>query len=298
MFYNNIMKIQLLKFLLILTSYLPLKLAHWIGTLIGWIYQIKPSKMKTIARINIQHCFPELEPTQQHQLLQDTLLETGKLLSEMGIMWGRNARSVLAMVKSVEGEELIHKARQQGQGVLLAIPHIGSWELVGLYCARHFPMTTLYRPPKLKGFDEKVRQSRQRTGATLVPTDNTGVRALSKALKNAELVGVLPDQEPGTGNGLFAPFFGIQAYTMTLLPRMATKFNCQVIYAYAERLPAGRGFKMVFKASSDSFADKGLQAATELMNRDVEQLVRECPAQYQWIYKRFKTRPDAEKAFY
>lgn len=277
---------------------MPLKLAHWIGTLIGWVYQFKSSKMKTIAQTNIQSCFPELEPTQQHELVQATLLETGKLLSEMGIMWGRSAHSVLGLVKSVEGKELIEQAMQQGQGVLLAMPHIGSWELVALYCARHFPMTTLYRPPKLKGFDNKIRQARQRTGATLVPTDNTGVRALSKALKNAELVGVLPDQEPGMGNGLFATFFGIPAYTMTLVPRMAIKFNCQVIYAYAERLASGQGFRLVFRASSDSFANKELQAATELMNRDVEQLVRECPAQYQWIYKRFKTRPNGEDAFY
>lgn len=292
------MKIMLLKFVILLTSFMPLKLAHWLGAFIGWIYQNKPSKMKRVAQTNIQRCFPELEPAQQHRLLQETLLETGKLLSEMGIMWGSSAGSVLALVKSVEGEDLIHQAIQQGQGVLLAIPHIGSWELVGLYCARHFPMTSLYRPPKLKGFDQKVRQARQRTGAKLVPTDNTGVRALSKALKNAELVGVLPDQEPGLGNGLFAPFFGIPAYTMTLLPRMAAKFNCQVIYAYAERLPAGRGFNMVFRASSDSYADKALQTATELMNRDIEQLVRGCPSQYQWIYKRFKTRPDGEAAFY
>lgn len=292
------MKIKLMKFVIVLTSFMPLKLAHWIGAFIGWVYQIKTSKMKTIARLNIQRCLPDLNSAQQHQLLQDNLLETGKLMSEMGIMWGRSAQSVLAMVKSVQGETLIQQAMQQGQGVLLAIPHLGSWELVGLYCAKHYPMTSLYRPPKLKDFGEKIRQARQRTGATLVPTDNSGVRALSKALKQAQLVAVLPDQEPGIGNGLFAPFFGIPAYTMTLLPRLAAKYNARVIYAYAERLPAGLGFKLVFRESSDSFADKDLQTATELMNRDVEQLIRECPAQYQWIYKRFKTRPEGEQSFY
>ena len=112
------MKIPLLKVVILLTSLLPLKLAHWIGALIGWVYQIKTSKMKTIARINIQRCFPELNSTQQHQLLQDSLLETGKLMSEMGIMWGRNADSVLALVKSVQGQELIPDTIQQGQGVL------------------------------------------------------------------------------------------------------------------------------------------------------------------------------------
>ncbi|MDH5389171.1 MAG: lysophospholipid acyltransferase family protein [Gammaproteobacteria bacterium] len=292
------MKFQLLKLVLALTSYMPLKLAHLIGGFIGWIYQIKHSKIKNIALANIQKCFPELNPEQQHQLVQDSLLETGKLISEIGIIWGRSSHSVLALIKEVEGEELIHQARQQGQGVLLAIPHIGSWEMVGLYCAKHFPMTTLYRPPKVKGFDQKIHQARQRTGATLVPTDNSGVRALSKALKNAELVGMLPDQEPSMGNGLFAPFFNVPAYTMTLLPKMATKFNCQVIYTYAQRLPASQGFKLIFRASSGSFANKSLQEATELMNGDIEKLVRECPSQYQWIYKRFKTRPEGEAEFY
>jgi Kdo2-lipid IVA lauroyltransferase/acyltransferase len=292
------MKIHLLKFIILLTSYMPLKVAHWIGTLIGWIYQAKKSKMKRIAQINIQRCFPELDSEKRQQLLQDTILQTGKLISEMGIMWGRNADSLLALVKSVEGEEIIHDVIKQGQGVILAMPHIGSWELVSLYSAKHFPMTTLYRPPKYKGFDQKMRQARERTGATLVPTDSSGVRALFKALKSAEVIGILPDQEPGMGNGEFASFFNIPAYTMSLLPRMATKFNCQVVYAYAERLPAGRGYNMIFKASSESFVGKDLQSATELMNKDVEQLVRECPSQYQWIYKRFKTRPDDGVSFY
>ncbi|MCW8911419.1 MAG: lysophospholipid acyltransferase family protein [Gammaproteobacteria bacterium] len=292
------MKIQLLKFVLKLTSYMPLKLAHWMGIFIGRIYQFKSSKMKHIAMVNIQRCFPELDTKQQHKLLQDTLLETGKLISETGIIWSRPASSVLALVKSVNGKELITNSIQQNKGVLLAMPHIGSWELVALYCAKHFPMTTLYRPPNLKEFDEKIRQARERTGATLVPTDNTGVRALSKALKNSQLVGMLPDQEPGSGNGLFAPFFNIPAYTMSLLPRMATKFNCQVIYAYAERLPQGKGFNIVFRESKNNFSGLSTQTAAELLNNEIEELVRELPAQYQWIYKRFKTRPENEASFY
>ncbi|MDH5736338.1 MAG: lysophospholipid acyltransferase family protein [Gammaproteobacteria bacterium] len=292
------MKIHLLKFVILITSYMPLKMAHVIGVFIGWIYQIKNSKMKRVAEINIKRCFPELTADQQHRMLQKTLIETGKLISEMGIMWGRPADSVLALVKSTEGEDHVRSAILGGKGVLLAMPHTGSWELVALYCAKHFPMTTLYRPPKLKGFDAKIRQARQRTGAELVPTDNSGVRALSKALKEARMVGLLPDQEPSMGNGVFAPFFNIAAYTMTLLPRLAIKYNCQVIYACAERLPAGRGFKLVFRLPAESFADKDLQQATELMNKDVERLVRECPEQYQWIYKRFKTRPEHEALIY
>ena len=277
---------------------MPLKLAHWIGGFIGWVYQKKQSKIKNVARTNIKQCFPEMSQEQQYQLLMNTLSETGKLIGELGIIWGRNTYYILSLIKEIEGEELINNAQLQGKGVLLAIPHIGSWELVGLHCAKHFPMTTLYHPPKIKGFDQRIRQARQQTGATLVPTNNSGVRALAKALKNAEIIGILPDQEPNLGNGLFAPFFNNQAYTMTLLPKMAIKFNCPVIYSYAKRLPAGQGFKLIFRASSESFTDKSLQAATELMNRDVEQLVRECPAQYQWIYKRFKTRRENEAEFY
>ena len=292
------MRTLLLKFILLLTAYMPLKLAHWLGLLIGYLYLLIPNKIKRIAQTNIQKCFPELDTSSQQKLLKDSLIETGKLICEMGIIWGRSSRSALALIKTVEGDELIHEALKQGQGVLLAIPHMGSWELVGLYCAKHFPMTSMYRPPRLKTFDQKIRQARERTGATLVPTDNSGVRALSKALKNGELIGLLPDQEPSMGNGTFAPFFNIPSYTTCLLPKMATRFNCQVIYTYAERLPSGRGFKLIFRASSDNFNNKGVQTATEQMNKDIEQLVRECPSQYQWIYKRFKTRPEGEEKFY
>ncbi|MDH5764612.1 MAG: lysophospholipid acyltransferase family protein [Gammaproteobacteria bacterium] len=292
------MKIQLLKIVILLTSYMPLKVAHCIGVFIGWVYQVKPSKMKYVAGVNIKRCFPELNEEQQATMLNKTLIETGKLLSEMGIMWGRPAASVLQLVKSVEGEEYIHDAMSRGTGVLLAMPHTGSWELTALYCARHFPMTTLYRPPKLKGFDSKIRKARQRTGAELVPTDVKGVRALAKALSNGRMAGLLPDQEPGKGNGLFAPFFNIAAYTTTLLPRLAIKYDCQVVYAIAERLPYGRGFKLIFRPASDGFHDKDLQQATELMNRDVEELVRLHPEQYQWIYKRFNTQPEGEPFIY
>ena len=292
------MRTLLLKFILLLTAYMPLKLAHWLGLLIGYLYLLIPNKIKRIAQTNIRQCFPEFDVSQQQALLKDSLIETGKLICEMGIIWGRSSRSALALIKTVEGDELIHNAMKQGQGVLLAIPHMGSWELVGLYCAKHFPMTSMYRPPRLEAFNQKIRQARERTGATLVPTDNSGVRALSKALKNGELIGLLPDQEPSMGNGTFAPFFSIPTYTTILLPKMATKFNCQVIYTYAERLPSGRGFKLIFRASSDDFSGKDVQTATELMNKDIEQLVRECPSQYQWIYKRFKTRPEGEKKFY
>jgi len=135
-------------------------------------------------------------------------------------------------------------------------------------------------------------------GATLVPTDASGVRALYKAVAKNQMIGILPDQDPGDEGGVFAPFFGVPANTMTLLPRLMQKTGAAVIFSYAERLPRGQGFHVHFlPAPADARTDE-LQQAAAALNLGVENCVRQSPAQYQWSYKRFKTRPPGETRFY
>lgn len=288
------------KLLLRITSYLPLPLAHRLGAGLGWLLFITPNSSKKVARINIALCFPDMSPRQQTSLLKETLIESGKTMAEMGIMWLGNSEYVLNQITSIEGEEHLTRAIEKHKGVLLAMPHIGSWELVNLYAARHYPVTSLYKPPHMKSLDNIIRESRQRTGATLVPTDTTGVRAVSKALKNGELVVILPDQQPylHMKNGIFANFFGVPANSMTLMSKLADKTGADIVYAYTKRAPAGKGFTLVFKPASVNDDKKNLQHSVELMNHDIEQVVLDCPAQYQWTYKRFKARPDNQPRRY
>lgn len=291
------MKYFFVKSLLIITALLPLKVVHFLGKIIAKLTWITNSRIRKIAEKNIQLCFPELNTAQQIELVKKVLHETGKVILETGKMWQLSSTQTLSLVKETEGEHLIKQAQAAGRGVILAIPHYGSWELVGLYCAKYYAMTSMYAPQENPQADNLMRNARQRTGAKLVPTDINGIRAMSKALKQAELVAILPDQSPYS-NGLFVPFFGHPCYTMTLLPKLAQKTNAVVLYTYAQRLEDSSGFKMIFRESRVDLAELDLETATTEMNLDVEKLIRETPHQYQWTYKRFKRQPEGEKSIY
>jgi len=291
------MKFFLLKIILVITALLPLKVVHFMGKIIARLTWLSNSRIRRIAEKNIQFCFPELNTQQQQALVKKILNETGKVILEAGKMWQLNASQTLSLVKECEGEHLIKQAQDMGRGVILAVPHYGSWELVGLYCAKHYTMTSMYAPQPNPLADNLMREARQRTGAKLVPTDINGIRAMSKALKQTELVAILPDQSP-YDNGLFVPFFGRLCYTMTLLPKLAKKTNAVVLYTYAQRLEDSSGFKLIFREASKDLAAMELEPATAQMNSDVEKLIRETPHQYQWTYKRFKRRPEGEKSIY
>ncbi len=291
------MKIFFLKLILMITAALPLKVIHWLGNLVGKLTWLTNSRIRRIAEKNIQLCFPELNAQQQTELVKKILNETGKVILEAGKVWQLKPEKMLALVKESENEELIKQAQDAGRGVIIAAPHYGSWEMVGLYCAKHHTMTSMYAPQGDAQIDAIMRQARQRTGAKLIPTDITGIRAMSKALKQHELVGILPDQSPND-NGLFIPFFNHPCYTMTLLPKLAKKNNAVVLFTYAQRLENGRGFKMNFRAAGADIAKLETEQAVIQMNLDVEKLIRENPHQYQWTYKRFKKQPEGGASVY
>jgi KDO2-lipid IV(A) lauroyltransferase len=277
---------------------LPLPLAHAVGTVIGWGLVLVPNELRRICRINISLCLPELTSAQQRRLLHTSLIEAGKTISEAGALWLWPGSRVLALVKSVSGEEHLQNALANNRGAVLATPHLGAWEMMGLYSSAHYPITSLYRHPRLAEMGKVVRQGRERLGAKLVPVDAGGVRALYQALGRGEVVGILPDQEPGAGNGEFAPLFGVQANSMALLSRLAIKTRATVIFCYAERLRHGKGYHLHFIPAPPAINQAPLERSVAIMNQMVETLVRERPEQYQWGYKRFRTRPEGDAKIY
>jgi KDO2-lipid IV(A) lauroyltransferase len=288
----------LAKGLLHLFAALPLWVGHAVGSAIGRLGYRFENEIRHAARINLRLCLPELPPLARERLLKQYLIETGKTAMESGAMWLWGKRRIMAKVKEVNGLEHLEAAHARGKGVVFAMPHMGSWEIAALWCSKHYPMTTLYRPPDLVAMDRIIRHGRERFGAELVPTDNRGVKALFRALSRGGTIGILPDQEPGRGQGEFAPFFGIPAYSMTLLSRLAQKTGAAVVFTYAERLPLGRGFRLHFLKAPEGIADTELEASLSALNAGVEACIRGCPAQYQWGYRRFKTRPADEPDFY
>ncbi len=291
-------KPRFIKLLLKLLACMPLRIAHVIGAGVGLLmWQLGRRGRETSLR-NLELCFPEMGQPDRERLAKASMMETGKNIAELGALWLWPIAKTLSLVKQVSGEHYVTEALAKEQGIIFVSPHLGAWELSGLYCATKGYMTSLYRPPKLQGMDELIRYARQRGGAALVPTDAKGVKALLQGLKRGELTGILPDQDPGFGNGEFAPFFGVPANTMTLLSKLAFRSQSPVILIYAERLPKGEGFHLHLSPIELDYEGADVHASLVAINQAVERAVRESPAQYQWSYKRFKSRPEGESPIY
>lgn len=292
------MRARIARLVLRISALLPLPLAHLIGATTGWLMSVLPNRQRLISQINIRRCFPELDDYQRAGLVRRSLIETGKTALEVGALWLWHQPKMLALVRQVSGEHALQAALAEGRGAIIAAPHLGAWEMVGLYCSAHYPMTSLYRPPRMAELDAMIRAARERAGAKLVPTDASGVRALYKALGNGELIGILPDQIPNAGNGLFAPFFGNPAYTMVLLSRLVQKTGAAVFFTWAERLPRGRGFHLHFVQADAAIGDPDPLVALTALNHGVEACVRTIPEQYQWSYRRFYMQPGGRLLHY
>jgi len=279
-------------------AWLPLPITHAIGHILAWGIILFRNKTRDTAITNIKLCFPELSATEQHQLMKKSMRELFKTFLESGILWLGSPKRLNHLIKEVRGEEYIHEALEKGKGCIFVAPHIGSWEVIGQYCSPRYPMTSLYRPPRMAAMDKLIRHSRQRNGAILAPTTPQGVKMLLQALKNNATTGILPDQDPRDSGGHFAPFFGIQANTMMLLPRLAQKTGATPLLAYAERLPWGQGFILHFEKAPEAIASRDMHESVTAVNAMVETLVRKLPSQYQWGYKRFRTRPEGQPWLY
>ena len=294
------MRALLIKIILQIFALFPLRAIHKIASLLGGAIAKRPNlRITQVTRTNIGLCFPQLSEEAQQALTKASLIETCKTFSELGALWLWKVDKVLGLVQKVSGEECLQQAMEAGKGVLLLTPHLGAWELAGLYASSRYKLTGLYRPPKLLGLEKLIRNARERSGGQFVATDQSGIRALYQALRRGQIAGILPDQVPNeASSGVFAPFFGIPAYTMVLVSRFARKSGAAVIFTYAERLPEGRGYHLHFFPASKEIAAKDIEIAATALNKGVEQCVKACPEQYQWSYKRFKRRPEDSTSVY
>jgi KDO2-lipid IV(A) lauroyltransferase len=178
-------------------------------------------------------------------------------------------------------------------------PHLGCFEVTAQFYAafrpeaKTRPITVLYRIPHKSILRPIVETGRAADGLRLAPAEMRGVRMLMKAMKDRQVVGILPDQVPSRGEGVWAPFFGRWAYTMTLAARLARQFDAIVLFVYGERLPRGEGYRIHLRRLDEPLTGDPAHDAA-VMNRGLEALIRQCPAQYLWGYNRYKVPAGAE----
>ncbi|NHN38819.1 lysophospholipid acyltransferase family protein [Pseudomaricurvus alcaniphilus] len=277
--------------LLQFSAVLPLPLSRALGAVIGRCGALLQSRSYLVTLKNLELCFPAMPVAERRQIARLSLAETGKMLLETGSIWLREIAWVNKKILRVHNQSLLDAALASNRGVVLLAPHLGNWEVLGLYLAQVSNVTSLYQPPDMPQFETIIRQSREKSGAKLVPTNRRGVMALLKALKAGELTAILPDQVPDKkAGGSFAPFFGQPALTMTLVHNLLRSANCVALAGYAQRVPGG--FEIHFLEADAEIYSVDPALALAAMNRAVEQCVLQIPEQYQWEYKRFRKQPD------
>ena len=219
------------------------------------------------------------------------IAEAGRLLMELPYLWMRPSSQPIRPALKLSGEALIESAQGQGRGVVILTPHMGCFEVTAQACAERFgarhPITVLYRPARKAWLRELVDTSRTRPGLAVAPATLAGVRQMMRALRRGETVGLLPDQVPPDGMGVWAPFFGRPAYTMTLAARLVQQTGAALVLTWGERLPGGEGYAVRFSAFEEALPEDQTQAAT-VINRAMERLIMQCPQQYLWGYDRYK----------
>lgn len=276
-------------------AYLPLALVHLAGAVLGCLVFLIDARYARRLRTNLRMSAVAATHSAYLRLLIANISASGKSLVEAPLIWGRSLPAALKLIRKVEGWEFVEQAHALGKGLIILTPHLGCFEIAGLYCGSRFPFTLLYRPPRVAWLAPLMQAGRERGENRLASTDFAGVKKLLAALHRGEAIGALPDQVPSQGEGVWTNFFGRPAYSMTLISRLQQKTGAAVIFLYAQRLSWGRGY--IIRCLPALNLESDTLKATAQINTAVENIVRHCPEQYMWSYNRYKAprgvaRPD------
>lgn len=279
--WNKLMLVGLMRQL----AKLPLPWIQAIGGMLGWaVYFLSPSYAARLRDNLLQSAIWQDESDYQG-ILRRNIAESGKAGAELIPIWFRPATEVRKWVVTTDSLALVEAAERRGKGIIYLTPHLGCFDIAALWLANRSPITVLYRPPKIQSLQPLIEAGRGRNRVSLAPATLGGVRLLLKALRRHEAIGILPDQVPGRGEGVWADFFGRPAYTMTLVGKLAQASGATIILTTAVRLQGGAGYAIHFSALTDDISGED---GVRIINAAIERLVRLEPGQYLWSYNRYK----------
>jgi KDO2-lipid IV(A) lauroyltransferase len=272
-----------------------LRLLHAMGSCLGWAaYALSPSYRR---RLQSNAALAGVNAPDRRAAVADA----GRLVMELPRLWLRPARMPIADPVRWEGAELLEALLQRGRGLVLLTPHMGSFEVSAQAYAERFgarqPITVLYRPARKAWLRELEETARARPALATAPASLSGVRLMLRALRRGETVGLLPDQVPPAGMGVWVPFFGQPAYTMTLAARLVQQTGAAVAVLWTERLPQGAGYVVRAMDLPAPIPEQAAEEAAALaINRSMEAVILQKPSQYLWGYHRYKQPRQAEAA--
>lgn len=290
------MRAALLFLLARLIGLLPWSALRKLGDLLAGYWMRRDARESRVAMRGLELAFPEIPDAERVQLHEAALKSTGRQSFETLRIWTRPVAESLALVDEGPGVALFDAALADGRGLIVAAPHHGNWELLNRWLAMRTPLAILYAPPESAVVDAFLRRVREAQGddgrIEQIRAEGIGIRQLFKRLQAGGVVGILPDQQPKQGDGVWAPFFGVPASTMTLIGRLAERTGATVLYAWCERQGEGPRFTLHMEAAPSGIASTDAVESATALNAGIEALVRRSPEQYQWTYKRWSQQPE------
>jgi len=269
------MLVPLFRFL----SLFPLPFLHALGSALGWVVYLASPSYRRRTRDNMARA-----GYSQH--LSAAIAEAGKSIVELPFIWCAAPERVSRHANDVNWD-IVQTELDAGRGIVFLTPHLGCFEIVAQEIALRTELMVMYRPPKKEALKPLIEGARARKNLLLAPATMSGVRMLAKTLKKGKPIGLLPDQVPQEGEGVWADFFGRQAYTMTLPAKLAQLGDATIIVTYAERLPRGKGYLIRFVPFEGTLDGTAADQARAI-NAAMEQLIARSPTQYFWSYNRYK----------
>nr|WP_295571898.1 lauroyl acyltransferase [uncultured Stenotrophomonas sp.] len=271
---------------------LPWPLLRGFARALAWAWIALNARESRVTRRNLELAYPELDAAARDRLHRDLLRSTALQAIETLRLWSQTPADNLRLhLKQRHGEALYDAALASGKGVIVAAPHFGNWELLNQWLASRGQIAIVYKPPEDEASDAFLQLVRGGQNVQQVRAEGPAVRQLFKVLKDGGATGILPDQQPKAGDGVFVPFFGVQALTMTLVNRLAERTGATVLYGWCERIGPDMEFALHIEPTDPAVADPDPQVAATALNAGIERIARRDPAQYQWTYKRYTLRP-------
>lgn len=263
-----------------LLAWLPLPVLHATGRVLGRFAYLFPGRYRNRLRSNAA-----LAGYGDPAFARRSAGEIGAMVMEMPRVWFRSRESIDRVV--TDDWNVIEAAQARGRGIVFLTPHLGCFEITARFVAERIPMTVMFRPPHKRYLAPVLDAARNTSTLTAVPADSRGVRAFVRALRAGSPIGLLPDQAPSVGEGVWVPYFGRPAYTMTLPGKLASQTGASVLIAAGERLPGGKGWRFHLEPLALPLPEDA-EGQAALINAAMEKMIRRFPEQYLWGYNRYK----------
>jgi len=278
-----------------LLHFLPLPLLARMGDALGILLHMLGAERRRVADINLRLCFPELGEGERAALVKAHFRMFARCFLERGILWWSGKERIQRLIRVAGLEHL--KAAQGGPVIVLA-PHFVALDVGGSWLTQHVNLVSIYSNQKNPLFHKMLLHGRSRFGQQRLHARQEGMRPVVKALLDGYPFYYLPDQDFTARDGVFVPFFGVPAATLTTVPRLAKMTGAKIVPCISRVLPDAAGYEVRFFPAWDNYPTDDIVADTRRVNEFIERHAREMPEQYFWLHKRFKTRPEGEEKFY